>query len=333
MTKKTIRQSAFHARRNADQEARMSLKIIFMGTPDFSVPVLDAVVAAGHEVVAVYSQPPRPAGRGMAEVKSPVHRRAEALGIPVRTPVNFKSEDDRNAFAALGADAAVVIAYGLLLPKAILDAPRFGCFNVHASKLPRWRGAAPIQRATMAGDTVTAVNIMRMEQGLDTGPVCLGRDVSIRPDMTAGELHDALSTLGAELMVESLRKLEAGTLDCVAQPADGATYAAKIDKSETRIDFSRPAKEVADHIRGLSPFPGAWFEIALTGKPERIKVLLAAVIDGTGEPGTLIDDRLAIACGEGAIRVVKLQRAGKQPMAATDFLRGTRLAAGTRLSR
>jgi len=312
----------------------MSLKLVFMGTPDFSVPVLDAIVASGHSVIAAYSQPPRPAGRGMAEVKSPVHRRAEALGIPVRTPTNFKSEEDRAAFAALNADAAVVVAYGLLLPKAVLDAPRLGCFNVHASKLPRWRGAAPIQRAIMAGDTVTAVNIMRMEQGLDTGPVCLGRDVPIPPDMTAGELHDALSKLGAELMVEALAKLEAGALECVSQPSEGATYAAKIDKGETRIAFSRPAKEVADHIRGLSPFPGAWFEIQLGGKaPERIKVLGARSIEGAGEPGTIIDDQLTIACGNGAIRVEKLQRAGKQPMAAVDFLRGTRLPVGLRLGR
>jgi methionyl-tRNA formyltransferase len=311
----------------------MPLKIVFMGTPEFSVPVLDAVVAAGHGVVAVYSQPPRPAGRGMAEVKSPVHRRAEALDIPVRTPTNFKSEDDRQGFAALGADAAVVVAYGLLLPKSVLDATRLGCFNVHASKLPRWRGAAPIQRAIMAGDTATAVNIMRMERGLDTGPVCLGRDVAIPPDMTAGELHDVLSKLGAELMVEALDKLRAGELTCVQQPSDGATYATKIDKGEARIDFSRPAREVADHIRGLSPFPGAWFEIGLGGKAERIKVLLAVVAEGSAEHGTLLDDQLTIACGEGAIRVEKLQRAGKQPMTAADFLRGTRLPAGSPLGR
>ncbi len=311
----------------------MPLKIVFMGTPDFSVPVLDAVVAAGHRVVAAYSQPPRPAGRGMAEVKSPVHRRAEALGIEVRTPVNFKSDVDREAFAALKADAAVVVAYGLLLPKAVLDAPRLGCFNAHASKLPRWRGAAPIQRAIMAGDTITAVNIMRMEQGLDTGPVCLGRDVPILPDMTAGELHDELSKLGAELMVEALAKLEAGQLHCVPQPIEGATYAAKIDKGETRIDFALPAKEVVDHIRGLSPFPGAWFEIALGGKTERIKVLSAEEINGVAEPGTLIDDRLTIACGSGAVRIERLQRAGKQPMATKDFLRGTRLPVGIRLGR
>lgn len=309
------------------------MKLAFMGTPDFSVPVLDAVVAAGHTVVAAYSQPPRPAGRGMAQVKSPVQQRAEALGIDVRTPVNFKADADRDAFAALNADAAVVVAYGLLLPKPILDAPRLGCFNVHASKLPRWRGAAPIQRAIMAGDTVTAVNIMRMETGLDTGPVCLGRDVSIPSAMTAGELHDALSELGAELMVEALAKLEAGALHCVPQPSDGATYAAKIDKAETRIDFSQPAKTVIDHIRGLSPYPGAWFEIALGSKPERIRVLSAREAEGGGTPGTTIDDGLTIACGAGAVRIERLQRAGKQPMAAADFLRGTRVPAGTPLSR
>lgn len=309
------------------------MKLVFMGTPDFSVPVLDAVVAAGHTVVAAYSQPPRPAGRGMAEVKSPVQQRAESLGIAVRTPVNFKADADRDAFAALNADAAVVVAYGLLLPKPVLDAPRLGCFNVHASKLPRWRGAAPIQRAIMAGDAVTAVNIMRMETGLDTGPVCLGRDVPIPPAMTAGELHDALSALGAELMVEALAKLEAGALHCVAQPSDGATYAAKIDKAATRIDFSQPATAVIDHIRGLSPYPGAWFEIALGDKPERIRVLSAQEAEGGGAPGTTIDDRLTIACGSGAVRIERLQRAGKHPMAAADFLRGARVPAGTRLSR
>jgi methionyl-tRNA formyltransferase len=310
----------------------MPLDIVFMGTPDFSVPVLDALVAAGHRVVAVYSQPPRPAGRGLAELKSPVHRRAEALGIPVRTPKNFKTDEDRAAFADLEADAAVVVAYGLLLPAAVLDAPHRGCFNVHASKLPRWRGAAPIQRAIMAGDAVSAVNIMRMDEGLDTGPVCLGRDVTITPDMTAGELHDTLSALGAELMVEALAELEAGTLRAVPQPQEGVTYAAKIDKRETRIDFTKTATEVANHIRGLSPFPGAWFEANLGGKPERIKVLRASSIAKDGEPGVLLDGELTIACGEGAIRIEELQRAGKQPMKAADFLRGARLEPGTRLA-
>jgi methionyl-tRNA formyltransferase len=261
-----------------------------------------------------------------------VHRRAEALRLPVRTPKNFKSETDQAEFTALKADAAVVVAYGLLLPAAVLDAPRLGCFNVHASKLPRWRGAAPIQRAIMAGDTVTAVNIMRMDAGLDTGPVCLGRDVPIDPAMTAGELHDKLSQLGAELMVEALAQLEAGTLEAIPQPPDGVTYAAKIDKRETRIDFNAPARKVADHIRGLSPFPGAWFEATLGGKPERIKVLRAATDASGGEPGILLDDGLTIACGEGAIRIEELQRAGKQPMGASEFLRGTRLAVGTRVA-
>lgn len=309
----------------------MPLNIVFMGTPDFSVPVLDAVVA-GHRVVAVYSQPPRPAGRGLSELKSPVHRRADALGIPVHMPKNFKSDTDRAEFAGLKADAAVVVAYGLLLPAAVLDAPRLGCFNVHASKLPRWRGAAPIQRAIMAGDTITAVNIMRMDEGLDTGAACLGRDVPIAPGTTAGELHDTLSALGAELMVDALTELEAGTLQTVPQSAEGVTYAAKIDKRETRIDFSKASNEVANHIHGLSPFPGAWFEVNLGGKPERIKVLRASAVAKNGEPGMLLDSELTVACGDGAIRIEELQRAGKQPMKAADFLRGARLEAGARLT-
>jgi methionyl-tRNA formyltransferase len=303
-----------------------------MGTPDFSVPVLDALIAAGHRVVAVYSQPPRPAGRGLTEAKSPVQRRAETLGLPVKTPKNFKSESDPAEFAALNADAAVVVAYGLLLPRAVLAAPRFGCFNVHASKLPRWRGAAPIQRAIMAGDTTTAVNIMQMDEGLDTGPVCLGRDVSITPEMTAGKLHDVLSSLGAELMVEALAKLEAGTLQANPQPVEGITYAAKIDKRETRIDFALPAHTVANHIRGLSPYPGAWFEANLGNKVERIKILRASPASGKGEPGVLLDGALMIACGDGAIRITELQRAGKQPMTADEFLRGARPEPGMRLA-
>ncbi|HEY8127122.1 MAG TPA: methionyl-tRNA formyltransferase [Hyphomicrobium sp.] len=310
----------------------MPFDIIFMGTPDFSVAVLESVVAAGHRVVAVYSQPPRPAGRGLSEVKSAVHRRAEALGLPVLTPKNFKSEIDRAEFASMNADVGVVVAYGLLLPKAVLDAPRLGCFNVHASKLPRWRGAAPIQRAIMAGDTVTAVNIMRMDAGLDTGPVCLGRDVAISPTTNAGQLHDTLSVLGAELMVEALARLDAGTLEAVPQPTEGVTYAAKIDKRETRIDFTRAAQEVVGHVRGLAPHPGAWFEAELGGKPERIKVLAATPIAKDGEAGVLLDDELTIACGQGAIRIEQLQRAGKQPMMASDFLRGTRIAPGTRFA-
>jgi methionyl-tRNA formyltransferase len=310
----------------------MALDIIFMGTPEFSVPVLDAVSAAGHRIVAVYSQPPRPAGRGMSENKSPVQRRADAIGLPVRTPLNFKGEAERVDFATLKADAAVVVAYGLLLPKAVIETPLLGCYNVHASKLPRWRGAAPIQRAIMAGDAVTAVNIMRMDAGLDTGPVCLGSDVSIPSAMTAGQLHDVLSKLGAELMVEALARLEAGQLEAVPQPSDGVTYASKIDKHETRIDFAKPAQEVANHVRGLSPNPGAWFETDGAGKRERIKILAALPVQGDGVAGSLLDDNLTIACGQGAIRVQQLQRAGKQPMAASDFLRGTRLTPGTRFN-
>jgi methionyl-tRNA formyltransferase len=310
----------------------MPLDVIFMGTPDFAVPVLDSVVSAGHRVVAVYSQPPRPAGRGLAEVKSAVHQRAEALGLSVLTPKNFKSDLDRAQFASMNADVAVVVAYGLLLPKAVLDAPRCGCFNVHASKLPRWRGAAPIQRAIMAGDTVTAVNIMRMDAGLDTGPVCLSRDVQISPATTAGQLHDTLSALGAELMVEALARLEAGTLEAVPQSTEGVTYAAKIDKRETRIDFTRPAREIVNHIRGLAPYPGAWFEAELGGKRERIKVLAATPLAKDGEAGVLLDDELTIACGQDAIRIEQLQRAGKQPMTASEFLRGTRIAPGTRFA-
>lgn len=310
----------------------MALSIIFMGTPDFAVPMLEALHAAGHRIVAAYSQPPRPAGRGMAELKSPVHRRAEALGIPVLTPLNFKDSADRETFASFKADAAVVVAYGLILPQAVLDATRLGCFNVHASKLPRWRGAAPIQRAIMAGDTHTAVNVMRMQTGLDTGPVCLGEDVLIAPDMTAGVLHDRLAATGASLIVEAMKRLEAGTLTETPQSSVGVTYAAKIDKRETKIDFSRSAVDVVRHILGLSPAPGAWFEIANAGKPERIKVLAAALADAGGAAGTVLDDRLTIACGEGAIRLLEVQRAGKKPVSAEQFLRGFRLPEGTRLT-
>jgi methionyl-tRNA formyltransferase len=310
----------------------MTLRIVFMGTPDFSVPVLKAVLAAGHDVVAVYTQPPRPAGRGMEETRTPVHRVALAHGIAVHTPVNFKAEAGRAAFAALNADAAVVVAYGLILPEAILKAPRHGCFNVHASRLPRWRGAAPIQRAIMAGDTLTGVMVMRMEKGLDTGPVCLGRDVGITPDMTAGELHDALSKAGAEAMVEALAKLESGRLTATPQSADGATYAAKIDKGETHIDFSKPAKSVVNHIRGLSPAPGAWFAVSSGGKDERIKVLRAVAVAGSGAAGTVLDDGLTIACGEDAIRLVEVQRAGKKPASAQEFARGFKIVPGTRVA-
>ena len=310
----------------------MPLKLVFMGTPDFSVPALEAIVAAGHEVVAVYSQPPRPAGRGMAERPSPVHAKAAALGIPVRTPRTLKASEDQAAFADLGADAAVVIAYGLLLPRTVLDATKLGCFNVHASELPRWRGAAPIQRAIMAGDERTAVMVMRMEEGLDTGPIALTDLVPITPNVTAGELHDTLSEHGARLIVEALAKLEHGALDTVPQATDGITYAAKIDKKESQIDFAKSARKVHNHIRGLSPFPGAWFEATPPGgKPERIKVLRSELAKGQGTPGDLIDDKLAIACGEGAIRLVEVQRAGKRAMSAEEFQRGFALPRGTRI--
>ncbi|MET3613564.1 methionyl-tRNA formyltransferase [Rhizobium aquaticum] len=311
----------------------MPLRIIFMGTPDFSVPVLNALHAAGHEIVAVYSQPPRPAGRRGLELKaSPVHEAAEALGIEVRTPLNFKAEEDRAAFIALNADVAVVVAYGLLLPKAILEGTRLGCYNGHASLLPRWRGAAPIQRAIMAGDAETGMMVMKMDVGLDTGPVALTARVAIGETMTAGELHDALSETGARLMVEAMGKLEAGDLPLTPQPEDGVVYAAKISKEETHIDFSKPAKDVHNHIRGLSPFPGAWFEAEIGGKPERIKVLASAVAEGSGAAGTVIGEDAMIACGDGAVRLVRLQKAGGKPLEAGEFLRGTPLHVGLRLA-
>ena len=309
----------------------MALRIIFMGTPDFSVATLEALAEAGHEIVAVYSQPPRPAGRrGLELVKSPVHQAAERRGIPVFTPVNFREEADRAAFRAHGADVAVVVAYGLLLPEAILTGTRLGCYNGHASLLPRWRGAAPIQRAIMAGDEETGMMVMKMDKGLDTGPVALTRRVTISETMTAGELHDALMQAGGALMAEAMGKLEAGDLPLTAQAEEGVVYAAKIDKAETRIDFSKPARDVHNHIRGLSPFPGAWFELPVAGKPERVKVLASERTgDGVSKPaGTVLDDRMTIACGEGAVRLVRLQKAGGKPLDAADFLRGTPVAAG-----
>lgn len=310
----------------------MALRIIFMGTPDFSVPTLAALKQAGHEIVAVYSQPPRPAGRrGLVLVKSPVHQAAERLGIPVHTPVNFREEADREAFRALDADVAVVVAYGLLLPEAILSGTRLGCYNGHASLLPRWRGAAPIQRAIMAGDAETGMMVMKMDKGLDTGPVAMTSRIAITDTMTAGELHDTLMQAGGKLMAEAMAKLEAGDLPLTLQADDGVLYAAKIDKAETRIDFSRSARDVHNHIRGLSPFPGAWFELPIAGKPERVKVLASALAaETTASPaGTVVDDHLTIACGDGgAVRLLRLQKAGGKPLAAGDFLRGTPVAAG-----
>lgn len=312
----------------------MSLRLVFMGTPDFSVAALAELIGAGHEIAAVYSQPPRPSGRrGLEAQPGPVHRYAEAAGIEVRTPVSLKTADEQRAFADLNADAAVVVAYGLLLPRAILDAPRLGCFNIHASALPRWRGAAPIQRAIMAGDATTAVMIMKMEEGLDTGPVCLGEHITIGANETAGALHDRLSHLGASLIHRAMSALERGQLDATPQPTDGVTYAAKIDKAEARIDFTKPADEVHNQVRGLSPFPGAWFELAADGKPpERVKVLKTVVAEAAGQPGILLDDALTVACGSGAVRLAELQRAGKRPMSSEEFQRGFKIAKGTVLS-
>ena len=312
----------------------MSLRVVFMGTPEFSVPTLMEIVGQGHEVVAVYSQPPRPAGRGMDLKKSPVHEAAESFGIPVFTPKSLKSEEDQEAFAALAPDVAVVVAYGLLLPKGILEAPRSGCLNLHASLLPRWRGAAPINRAVMAGDAETAVQVMRMEEGLDTGPVCMSETVPIEENMTAGELHDRLSTLGGDLMVRALAALSWGGLQEQPQAEEGVTYAAKLSKQETRIDWSQPAAMVHNHIRGLSPFPGAWCEMTLGGKTERVKVLRSSRADSSGSPGTVLETQNApvIACGEGAVRLDLVQRAGKKPMSGEDFLRGASLSDGVVLN-
>ncbi|TAY77535.1 methionyl-tRNA formyltransferase [Rhizobium ruizarguesonis] len=311
----------------------MSLRIIFMGTPEFSVPTLRLLVDAGHRIVAVYTQPPRPGGRrGLDLQKSPVHQAAELLGLPVFTPVNFKDPEERERFRGLNADVGVVVAYGLLLPEAILNGTRDGCYNGHASLLPRWRGAAPIQRAIMAGDAKTGMMVMKMDKGLDTGAVALTREVEIGPDMTAGELHDRLMLVGAKAMAEAMVKLEMNDLPLTPQPEDGVLYAAKIDKAETRIDFSRDAKDVHNHIRGLAPFPGAWFELEIGGKPERVKVLASERAEGQGAAGQLLTDDLVVACGSGAVRPTRLQKAGGKPLMAADFLRGTPLAAGMRLS-
>lgn len=295
------------------------MRVIFMGTPEFSIPVLEALAGA-HEVVAVYSQPPRPAGRGKKERPSPVHAKAEELGIEVRTPRNFKAPEDREAFAALNADIAVVVAYGLILPQAILDAPAKGCLNIHASLLPRWRGAAPIHRAIMAGDSQTGICIMQMEAGLDTGPVLLREATEIGATETTGELHDRLSAMGARLILDALSEIDSLILQ--PQPEDGVTYAAKIDKAEAQVDWTRPADEVIRHINGLSPFPGAWTEIA----GERIKLLRAAPAEGSGAPGEILDG-FTIACSTGALEILEAQRPGKRPMSGDDVLRGLRLPA------
>jgi len=304
------------------------MRLVFMGTPDFAVPTLIEIVGRGHEVVAVYTRAAKPGGRGMALQETPVALKAHGFGIPVLTPRTLRSEEAAAQFRAHNADAAVVVAYGLILPKPILEAVPLGCFNVHASALPRWRGAAPINRAVMEGDAESGVTIMRMEEGLDTGPIAMAERVPIGDDMTAGELHDALAGLGADLMVRALGALERGTLQLTPQPDEGVTYATKIDKGETRIDWSRSWKQVHDHCRGLSPFPGAWFEHG----GARIKVLRSTRSEGSGAPGTVLDGRLTVACGEGAVRVTEVQRAGKQPMKAEEFLRGAKIAQGTVLN-
>ncbi|MCX7297449.1 MAG: methionyl-tRNA formyltransferase [Hyphomicrobiales bacterium] len=303
----------------------MPLRLIFMGTPDFAVPTLLALTAAGHDIVAVYTRAPKPAGRGMDMQVTPIEREARRLALPVFTPKTLRDEAAQDAFASHNVDAAVVVAYGLILPKAVLEAPRLGCFNVHASLLPRWRGAAPINRAVMAGDKESGVTIMQMDEGLDTGAMVMREALPILPDMTAGELHDALAQQGARLMPVALAAAERGALSLTPQPEAGVTYAEKISKSETRIDWSKPANEVHNHIRGLSPFPGAWFEL----DGVRVKALRTTLAEGSGAPGLALDDKLAIACGDGAIRLVQIQRAGKQPMSADEFLRGTPVKAGT----
>ncbi|WP_075657058.1 methionyl-tRNA formyltransferase [Pseudochrobactrum sp. B5] len=308
----------------------MSLRIVFMGTPEFSVPVMTALIGQGYEIVAVYSQPPRPAGRrGLELTKSPVHEKAEEFGIPVFTPKSLKSEEEQQIFRDLNADVAVVVAYGMLLPKAILEAPALGCYNGHASLLPRWRGAAPIQRAIMAGDAETGMMIMKMDEGLDTGPVAMVEKITITPNMTCGELHDRLSITGADLMVRAMAALERDSLKLNPQSEDGVTYASKIEKSEARIDWSQPAQAVHNRIRGLSPFPGAWCEMEINGQLERVKVLRSVIADGAGKAGEVLEGQLVIACGEGAIALTLVQKAGGKAVSAAEFCNGVKLATGT----
>ena len=306
----------------------MPLRLVYMGTPDFAVPTL-LEIADQHEIVAAFTRAPRPAGRGLAPQQSPIAREAARLGIPIFTPKTLKDATAASTIGALNANAAVVVAYGLILPKAILDCFPLGCFNLHASLLPRWRGAAPIQRAIMTGDNGTGVMVMKMEEGLDTGPIAMADPAPIGADMTAGELHDELATRGARLTTVALAALERGSLQLTPQSNDGVTYAHKIEKSETRIDWAKSWSEVHNHIRGLSPFPGAWFEAADVG---RVKVLRSTKGEGAGKPGQILDDRLTVACRDGAVRLVEVQRAGKQPMGAEEFLRGTPIGRGYVLS-
>ena len=306
------------------------MRLAFMGTPDFAVPSLAELIAAGHEIAAVYSQPPRPRGRGMVLTPSPVHAFAEGMGLEVRTPVSMKAPDEIAAFEALDLDAAVVVAYGQILLKEVLEAPRLGCFNVHASLLPRWRGAAPIQRAIMAGDRVTGVQVMRMSEGLDEGPVLLSQTVEITPEDTAATLTERLSHVGAGLLPRALAALERGGA-VETEQAGEPTYARKITSAEARIDWTRPAAEVDRHIRGLSPFPGAWFEVTGDKGPIRVKALMSRISQGSGQPGEALDDRLTVACGEGAVRLLRVQREGRAAQEAEDFLRGLAVPEGTRL--
>lgn len=310
----------------------MPLRLIFMGTPDFAVPTLLELVAHGHEIAAVYTRAAKPAGRGMKLQLSPVEQEARRLGIAVLTPSTLKTPEALEEFRAHNADAAVVVAYGMILPKTILDAPPLGCFNLHGSLLPRWRGAAPINRAIMAGDAESGVMVMKMDVGLDTGDVAMAERLAITDLMTAADLHDALAPLGADLMVRAMGALERGKLQLTRQSDDGVTYAAKIEKAEARIDWNRPARAVLRHIHGLSPFPGAWCEMAIEGAAVRVKILRCELTKGSGAPGELLDDRLAVACSEGAIRILELQRAGKGAMKAEEFLRGTPLKPPLRLT-
>ena len=297
----------------------MALRLVFMGTPDFAVPTLVEIVDSGHEVVAVYTRAPQPAGRGLAPRPSPIAREAERFGLPIFTPKTLKENAAAEAMRAHGADAAIVVAYGLILPKSILEAFPLGCFNLHASLLPRWRGAAPIHRAVMAGDQETGVMVMKMDEGLDTGAIAMAERVPVGADATTGELHDELARRGADLMLRALAALEKSQLQLTPQAVEGVTYANKIDKSETRVDWTRPWHEVHNHCRGLSPFPGAWCELPGAG---RVKILRTTKGIGVGQPGRVLDDKLTIACGTGAVRLLELQRAGKQPMSADEFLRG-----------
>ncbi len=301
------------------------MRIIFMGTPDFSVPVLDALIGAGHEIAAVYCQPPRPAGRGRKDRPAPVHARAGEMGLEVRHPESLKGADEQAAFAELKADVVVVVAYGLILPQALLNAPRHRCLNIHASLLPRWRGAAPIHRAIMAGDKQTGICIMQMQAGLDTGPVLLRRATDIGAEETTGVLHDRLSAMGSDMIVEALGRLDSLTPE--PQSEEGVTYAAKIDKSEARINWARPAAQVDAQIRGLSPFPGAWTEV----QGQRMKLLASRIANGRGLPGEVLDEALTVACGEGAVQLLRLQRAGRGAQDADEFLRGVPLPKGTML--